>query len=66
LFNKLEQNSITLDDSITHDISQVLDDENTIMTVPFTVDEAHEAIFHMEYNKAPGLDGFPAEFYQIF
>jgi hypothetical protein len=36
------------------------------MTVPFTVDEVHEAIFHMEYNKAPGLDGFPAEFYQIF
>ena len=25
-----------------------------------------EAIFQMEHNKAPGPDGFPAEFYQAF
>lgn len=26
----------------------------------------HKAIFQMEHNKAPGSDGFPAEFYQVF
>lgn len=25
-----------------------------------------EAIFQMEHNKAPGTDGYPAEFYQFF
>jgi hypothetical protein len=25
-----------------------------------------EAVFQMEHNKAPGPDGFPAEFYQVF
>ena len=24
------------------------------------------AIFQMEHNKAPGPDGFPTEFYQVF
>ena len=28
--------------------------------------EVREAIFQMKYNKAPGPDGFPAEFYQVF
>jgi hypothetical protein len=26
--------------------------------------EVREAIFQIEHNKAPGSDGFPAEFYQ--
>jgi hypothetical protein len=30
------------------------------------VNEVIEAIFQMEHNKAPGPDGFPAEFYQVF
>jgi len=25
-----------------------------------------EAVFQMEHNKAPGPDGFPTEFFQIF
>ncbi|WVZ53298.1 hypothetical protein U9M48_004264 [Paspalum notatum var. saurae] len=28
--------------------------------------EIRDAVFAMEHNKAPGLDGFPAEFYQKF
>jgi hypothetical protein len=28
--------------------------------------EVKETIFQMKHNKAPGPDGFPAEFYQIF
>ena len=33
---------------------------------PFTEKEIRDAIFDMEHNKAPGPDGFPAEFYQQF
>jgi hypothetical protein len=29
----------------------------------FIEKEVREAIFQMKHNKAPGLDGFPAEFY---
>ena len=28
--------------------------------------EVREAIFQMKHNKAPGPDGFPVEFYQVF
>jgi len=28
--------------------------------------EVRNAAFQMEHNKAPGPDGFPAEFYQVF
>jgi mannosylglycoprotein endo-beta-mannosidase len=30
----------------------------------FSEQEVYDAIFQMEKNKAPGPDGFPAEFYQ--
>ena len=40
--------------------------ENEILTSEFTEAEVREAIFQMEHNKAPGPDGFPAEFYQAF
>jgi hypothetical protein len=29
-------------------------------------EEVRKAIFQMEHSKAPGPDGFPAEFYQTF
>jgi hypothetical protein len=41
-------------------------EENGILTAPYFEDEVHKAIFQMECSKAPGLDGFPAEFFQIF
>ena len=49
-----------------NDIPQVSDSENNLPTMPFTVKQVKEAIFHMEHNKALGPDGFPAEFYQVF
>ena len=47
-------------------IPQVSQSENDFLTAPFTEKEIRDAIFDMEHNKAPGPDGFPAEFYQQF
>jgi hypothetical protein len=66
LFGKTDHNSVIMEESITYDIPQVTDIENTILTAPFTMDEVRKAVFQMERNKAPGPDGFPAEFYQTF
>ncbi|WVZ52923.1 hypothetical protein U9M48_003922 [Paspalum notatum var. saurae] len=40
--------------------------ENEILIEKFSEDEVRKAIFQMEHNKAPGPDGFPPEFYQVF
>jgi hypothetical protein len=37
-----------------------------MLIAPFTEEEVRTAIFQMEHNKAPGPDGFPPEFYQVF
>ena len=47
-------------------IAQVSDEENAFLIAPFTEEEVRKAVFQMEHNKAPGPDGFPAEFYQNF
>jgi hypothetical protein len=49
-----------------HDIPLVSDEENEILIANFSENEVREAVFQMEHNKAPGPDGFPAEFYQVF
>ena len=48
------------------DIPQVSLEENDIVVSPFSESEVREAVFQMEHNKAPGPDGFLAEFYQVF
>ena len=48
------------------DIPQVSQEENDVLVSEFTEAEVREAVFQMEHNKAPGPDGFPAEFYQVF
>jgi hypothetical protein len=53
-----------LDESRVEDIVQMSQEENDLITKPFILDEVCEAIFQMEHNKAPGPDGFRAEFYQ--
>jgi hypothetical protein len=54
-----------MEDQIS-DIPQVSPEENESLIVDFTEYEVREVIFQMEYNKAPGPDGFPTEFYQVF
>jgi hypothetical protein len=51
---------------ITHDLPQLFEEERVILTSPFSEERVFDAISNMEHNKAPGPDGFPAEFYQSF
>ena len=48
------------------DIPQVSQEKNDVLVSEFTEAEVREAVFHMEHNKAPGPDDFPAEFNQVF
>jgi mannosylglycoprotein endo-beta-mannosidase len=66
LFGDPEESEVTLDESRIDDIPQVSPEENAILTNPYTEEEVRKAVFQMEHNKAPGPDGFPAEFYQNF
>ena len=63
LFGASVEGNFTLDETRTDDIPQVTAEENDILTTPFSEEEVRAAVFQMEHNKAPGPDGFPAEFY---
>jgi hypothetical protein len=49
---------------LQHVPCKVSDDMKESLTRPFTVEEVKKAIFMMGLNKAPGLDGLTAGFYQ--
>ena len=66
LFGPHESNNFSLDESRVSDIPQVSEEENFILTAPFSIEKVRVAVFVMEHNKAPGPDGFPTEFYQVF
>jgi hypothetical protein len=55
-----------MDESRTDDIPLVSIEENAFLTSAYSEEEVRKAVFMMEHNKAPGPDGFPAEFYQTF
>jgi hypothetical protein len=61
-----DESSFSLDESQIADIPQVSQEENAVLTAPYLEEEVNKAVFQMEHNKAPGPDGFPAEFYQTF
>jgi hypothetical protein len=62
LFGHIEDDYLSLNESITADIQQVLPEENEFLTAVFTEKEVKEMIFQMKHNKAPGPDGFSVEF----
>lgn len=66
LFGAPEEGNFSMDESRTDDIPQVSDEQNGLLTAPYSEEEVRKAVFLMEQNKAPGPDGFPAEFYQNF
>jgi len=66
LFGPLEISTIGLNDQQVHDIPQVSELEIEFLTSVFLESEVRTAVFQMEHNKAPGPDGFPPEFYQVF
>jgi hypothetical protein len=66
LFGEPEEGTFSMEESRIHDIPQVSPDENAFLAAPYSEEEVRNAVFQMEHNKAPGPDGFPAEFYQNF
>ena len=66
LFGASAPASFSLIENFNEDMPQISEAENAILTSPFTEKEVYDAISQMEHNKAPGPDGFPAEFYQRF
>jgi hypothetical protein len=66
LFGPHIQNSFSMDEILRYDIPQVLEEENQVLTAPFSEEEVKMAIFDMEHYKAPGLDGLLTEFCQFF
>jgi hypothetical protein len=46
-------------EEVTHDISQLNEEERVILTSSFTEDEVFEAISQIEHNKAPGYGVLP-------
>jgi hypothetical protein len=66
LFGAPPQNSFTLLEDRIEDIPQLSSKEKNVLSADFTEIEVKEAVMQMKKNKAPGPDGFPAEFYQVF
>jgi hypothetical protein len=60
LFGPSEESSFTLDETQTENIPQVSEEENGLLTAPYSEEEVQKAIFQMEHNKAPGPEGFLA------
>ena len=63
-FGAAVPNNFSMEESETHDITQLSEEENILLTVDFSEKEVYDTIMQMEKNKPPGPDGFPAEFYQ--
>ena len=66
MFGAPATNNFSLREELVADIPQLSVEENNILIADFTEKEVFEAISQMKHNKAPGPDGFPAEFYQTF
>jgi hypothetical protein len=64
LFGAPVPSNFSLVEEMVHDIPLISSAENEILIAPLTEEEVFEPISRMEHNKAPGPDGFPAEFYQ--
>jgi hypothetical protein len=66
LFGQSEVSGVSLAEDQVLDIPQISQEENESLIPAFTKSEVRNTVFQMEHNKAPGPDGFSAEFYQLF
>jgi mannosylglycoprotein endo-beta-mannosidase len=66
LFGCSDRGRLSFDESAVEDIPQFTGEESDELVKMFSEKEVRDAIFQMKHNKAPGPDGFPAEFYQVF
>jgi hypothetical protein len=66
LFGPSPSCGLTLNESLVEDIPQITRSEIETLLADFSEKEVRDAIFQLKHNKAPGPDGFPAEFYQVF
>jgi hypothetical protein len=66
LFGDPTPNEFSMIENRIDDIPQLTNAENNFLIADFDEKEVLTAINQMERNKAPGPDGFPAEFYQQF
>jgi hypothetical protein len=57
---------LSLNASSVEDIPQVTGEESGRIIEEFSEKEIRDAIFQMKHNRAPGPDGVPAEFNQVF
>jgi hypothetical protein len=53
MFNAPEEGNFSMDESGTKNIPQVPDEENNLLTAPYSEHEVRKTIFQMEHNKAP-------------
>jgi hypothetical protein len=66
LFGASKDGNFSMDVTRTDDISQISMEEDDLFTAEYSEEGVRKAVFQIKQNKAPGPDGFPAEFYQIF
>ncbi|XP_071683623.1 uncharacterized protein [Lolium perenne] len=57
LFGEPEESDLSMDESRTDDIPQVIPEENVILIAPYSEEEIRKAVFLMEHNKAPDKKG---------
>jgi len=64
LFGPVDDHNIHIDSSLWGELEQVSEEENQMLTRPFSEPKIKEALFQMEKNKAAGPDKIPIEFFQ--
>lgn len=56
----------SLGDNFWDDVDSITEEENTLLTLPFTLEEIKTTLFDCAPHGAPGPDGIPFSFYQKF
>jgi mannosylglycoprotein endo-beta-mannosidase len=64
LFGPAHGNLFPINHSMWKPHEKMDDNDNEIISRPFTIEEVKDALFSMKKNKAPGPDNIPIEFYQ--